>query len=205
MTVARCLYISCVHDSTMLLDLFDALTTSQHVLSACVRSFTEIDNDNDKNVISMQYATPWPWHVLIPWSPDHVISPPSHLVILVFHIPINIPMQVPCQSLGPIAWNPHVYPSLPCGFRPIIPSIISLLFYTSSLPWFYSLKLWRKAQKYLENIPVSNWSKSTKNLTQYPFEIFLWIQWSKLNTNPLDQIFFLQFKSLPWILKISLV
>jgi hypothetical protein len=60
MTVARCLYISYVHDTTMLLDLVDALTTSQHVLSVCVRSFTEIDNDNDKNVISMQYATPWP-------------------------------------------------------------------------------------------------------------------------------------------------
>jgi hypothetical protein len=33
MTVARCSYISYVHDSTLLLDLIDALTTSHHVLS----------------------------------------------------------------------------------------------------------------------------------------------------------------------------
>jgi hypothetical protein len=50
----------------MLLDLFDAPTTSPHVLSVYVRSFTEIDHDDNKNMIDMQYTTPGPWHVLIP-------------------------------------------------------------------------------------------------------------------------------------------
>jgi hypothetical protein len=134
MTISRCLYISCVHNSILLWDLFDAPTTSYNVLSVCARTFVEIDHDGTKNVIDMQYATPQPWHVLIPWSPDHVISPPSHLVILAFRIHIIFPMQVPCQLLEPIAQNPPIYS---CRFSSIIPSIISSLFYTSSLPWFY--------------------------------------------------------------------
>jgi hypothetical protein len=137
MTAARCLYISCVHDSTLLWDPFDVLTTSHHVLSVCARAFTEIDHDGTMNMNDMQYATPQPWHFLIPWSPDHVIFHPSHLVILVLHIHTIIPMKVPCQSLEPIVRNPHIHSSLPCGFSPIIPSIISLSFYKSSLPWFY--------------------------------------------------------------------
>jgi hypothetical protein len=117
MIAARCLYISCIHDSTMLWDLFNALTTSHNVLSVCARTFVEIDHDDTKNVISMYYATPQPWHILISWSPDHVISPPSHLVILAFHIHIIISMQVPWQFLEPIALNPPIYS---CGFSPII-------------------------------------------------------------------------------------
>jgi hypothetical protein len=58
MTAARCLHISCVHDSTLLGDLFDALTTSHHVLRVCAESFTEIDHNGTKNVIGMLYATP---------------------------------------------------------------------------------------------------------------------------------------------------
>jgi hypothetical protein len=108
-TVARCLYISYVHKSTLLWDLFDALTTSHNVLSVCARTFIKIDHDDTKNVIGMQYATPWLWHVLIPWSPDHVISHRSHLVIFMFHIHIIIPMQVPCQSIESFARNPPVY------------------------------------------------------------------------------------------------
>jgi hypothetical protein len=137
MIVAQYLYISCVHDSTLLWNFFDALTTSHHVLSVCARSFTEIDRDATRNVIGVQYATPWPWHVLILWYPDHVIFHPSYLVILVFHIPIIIPMQAPCQSLGPITLNPHICPSLSYRFSLIIPSITSSPFYTSSLPWSY--------------------------------------------------------------------
>jgi hypothetical protein len=50
MTIVRYPYISYVQNSTLLWDLFDALTTSHNVLSVCV-----------------QYATPQPWHVLILW------------------------------------------------------------------------------------------------------------------------------------------
>jgi hypothetical protein len=116
---------------------FDAPTTSHNVLSVCARTFIEIDPDSTKNMINMQYATPRPWHVLILWSSDNVISYPSHLVIIMFHIHIIIPMQVPFQFLESIARNTHIYPSLPCEFSPINPSIISSSFYTSSLPWFY--------------------------------------------------------------------
>jgi hypothetical protein len=105
MTVAWCLYISCVHDSTLLWDLIDVPTTSHCVLSVCARTFIEIDHDGTKNMIGKQYATLRPWHVLIPWSPNHVISPPSHLPILVFHIHIIISMQVPCQFLKPVPWT----------------------------------------------------------------------------------------------------
>jgi hypothetical protein len=133
MIAARCLYISCVHDSTLLWDLIDAPITSHNVLNRCARAFTEIDHDGTKNVISMQYATPRPWHILIMRSPDCVISPPSHLVILVFHIHIIISMQVPSQSLEPITRNSHIYHA---DFCPTIPSIIPSSFSTSSLPWF---------------------------------------------------------------------
>jgi hypothetical protein len=141
MTTVRCLYISYVHDSTPMWDIIDALTTLHHKLSMYATTFTEIDHEGTKNMIGVQYATPWSWHVLILWSLNHVISHPSHLVILAFYIHIIIFMQVPCQSLGPITRNPHIYPSLPCGFTPIISSIISSSFYTSSLPWFYSQNL----------------------------------------------------------------
>jgi hypothetical protein len=126
MTAAWCLYISCVHDSTLLWDLIDAPTTSHDMLSVCARTFIEIDHNGTKNVIELQYATSRPWHVLILWSPDHVISPPSHLVILAFHIHIIISMQVPCQFLEPIGPNPPIHS---CGFSPIIPSIISVILY----------------------------------------------------------------------------
>jgi hypothetical protein len=142
MTIAQCLHISCVHESTLLWDLIDVPTTSHRVLSACARTFIEIDHDSTKNVIGKQYDTPRPWHVLIPWSLDHLISPPSHHAILAFRIHIIISMQVPCQFQEPIAPNPPIYS---WGFSPIIPPIISLSFYTSSLPWFYSTKPWRKA------------------------------------------------------------
>jgi hypothetical protein len=58
MIVARCLYISCVHDSTLLCDLFEALTTLHLVLSVCAVSFTEIDHAATRNVIGVQYTTP---------------------------------------------------------------------------------------------------------------------------------------------------
>jgi hypothetical protein len=137
MTAARCSYISCVHDSTPLWDLIDTPTTLHKLLSVGARSFTEIDHDATRNVIGVRYATPWPWHVLIPWSSDHVISHPSHLVILVFHIHIIIPMQIPLLIPRDNCRNPHIYSSLLCGFSPIIPSIISSSFYTSSLSLFY--------------------------------------------------------------------
>jgi hypothetical protein len=66
MTTSRCLYISYVHDSTLLRDLFDVLTTSHNVLSVCAISFTEMDHDATRDVIGVQYDTPRPWHVLIP-------------------------------------------------------------------------------------------------------------------------------------------
>jgi hypothetical protein len=72
------------------------------VLSVCARTFIEINHDAIRNMIGVQYATPRPWHVLIPWSLDHVISPPSHLVILALQIHAIIHMQVPCQFLEPI-------------------------------------------------------------------------------------------------------
>jgi hypothetical protein len=62
---ARCLYIFYVHESTLARDLFDAPTTSHHVLIVCARSFTELDCDATRNVISVQYVTPRPWYVLI--------------------------------------------------------------------------------------------------------------------------------------------
>jgi hypothetical protein len=65
-TTARCLYISYVHNSTLLGYLFDAPTTSHHVLSVCAISFTEIDQDAIRNVIGVRYATPRNWHILIP-------------------------------------------------------------------------------------------------------------------------------------------
>jgi hypothetical protein len=138
-----------------------------------------------KNVIGVQYATPLPWHVPIVWSLNHVISPPSHLVILVLHIHIIIPMQFPYQFLEPIARNPHIYPSLPCGFSSILPSIISSSFYTSSLPRFI-IKTLKESPEIFGNYFLSNSPKSTQNSIQFLFEIFLWVQWSKLNSNPLD-------------------
>jgi hypothetical protein len=119
-TTTRCLYISCVCDSTMLRDLIDPPTTSPHVLSMCARLFTEIECDAAGNVIGVQYATPRPQHDLIPWSLDHVIPHPSHLIIIVLHIYIIIFVQVLCQSLEPIAQNSHIYPSLPYRFCSII-------------------------------------------------------------------------------------
>jgi hypothetical protein len=73
------------------------------VLSVCARTFVEINHDAIRNMSGVRYVTPRPCHVLIPWSPDHVISPPSHLVILALHIHVIIPMHVPCQFLEPIA------------------------------------------------------------------------------------------------------
>jgi hypothetical protein len=131
---ARCLYISCAHESTLLWDLFDAPTTSHDMLSVCARTFIEIDHDGTRNMIGVQYATPQPWHVLIPWSLDQLISHPSHLVILAFHIHIIIPMQVPCQFLETIAQNPLTYS---CWFSSIVSPITSSSFSSSSLPWFY--------------------------------------------------------------------
>jgi hypothetical protein len=101
MTGAWCLYISCVYDSTLSWELFDALTTSHNMPSVRARSFTEIDHDATRNVIGVQYTTPQPWHVLISWSPDQLISHPSQLVILALHIHIIIFMQVLCQFLEP--------------------------------------------------------------------------------------------------------
>jgi hypothetical protein len=109
MIAAQCLYISCVHDSTLLWDPFDALTTSHHVLSVCAISFTKIDHDATRDVIRVRYATPRPWHILIPWSPDHEISHPSHLAILMFHIDTILSMQVPCQFLEPITMPPEMW------------------------------------------------------------------------------------------------
>jgi hypothetical protein len=65
MTATQCLYIPYVHDSTMLRDLIDAPTTSQHVFSVCARTFVEIDHDATKSVIDMQSTTPRSWHILI--------------------------------------------------------------------------------------------------------------------------------------------
>jgi hypothetical protein len=47
-------------------------------------------------------------------------------------------------------------------------------------------------------------------LIQFPFEIFLWVQWSELNSNSLDQIFFrisnpcLRFQICPWFKVVDL-
>jgi hypothetical protein len=124
------------------------------------QTFIEIDHDDTKNVIGMQYSTPRPWHVLIPWSTDHVISPSSLLVIHVFHIPIIIPMQALLPIDRANCRNLHIYSSLPCEFGPIIPPIMSssYIYIIFSLDLFS--KLWWKAQKDLENIPMSNWLKS---------------------------------------------
>jgi hypothetical protein len=159
MTVARCLYISYLHDSTLLWDLFDAPTTSHQVLSVCARSFTEINCDATMDMIGVRYATPWPCHVLISWSLDNVISPPRHLVNHAFHIHIIISMQAPCQSLVP---SHHFINNL------FIILYIILALVLSSKPW-------RKAQQYLGEYSFSNWSKSTQNSIQFPFEIFLWV------------------------------
>jgi hypothetical protein len=208
MTVARCLYISCVHDSTLLWNPIDAPTTSHHVISVCVRSFTEIDHDATRDVIGVRYATPQPWHVLIPWSLNHVISHPSHLIILALHIHIIISMQVPCQSLKPICSE---LSSLPRRFSPIIPSIISSSIYTSSLPWFIFKTLKRSPELFWEIFPCpidSNPLKIWYNFqSKSPFEFnkVNWIQihWTKSSFE--IQILVLEFKnvlglkSLIWI------
>jgi hypothetical protein len=134
-----------------------------------------------RNVIVVQYATPWPWLVPIAWSLNHVISPPIHLIILMLHIPIIISMQVHCHFLKPIAPNPPIYS---CGFNPIIASIISSSFYTWSLPWFYLQKTLE--EKLFVKYFMSNWPKSAQILIQFLFKISLSVQWSKLNSNPLD-------------------
>jgi hypothetical protein len=150
MIVAHCMYISCVHDSTLLWHLFDALTTSHHVLSVCAREFIEIDHDGTKNVIGMQYSSPRPWHVLIPWFLDYVISHPSHLIILVLHIHMIIPMHVSYQSIEPFTQNAPIYSY---WFSPVIPTIITLSFYTSSLFWFYLQNHEGKPKNIWEIIP----------------------------------------------------
>jgi hypothetical protein len=157
MTTIQYLYISCVQNSTLLWDLFDALTTSHNVLSVCV-----------------QYATPQPWHVLILWSLDLVIFHLLHPNNLVLHIHIIVSMQVPYQFLKPFDSNPLIYS---CRFSPIIPSIISLSFYTSSLPWFI-FKTLKERVKIFGKYFLSYWLKFDA--------IFLWVQWSKLNSNSLD-------------------
>jgi hypothetical protein len=58
MTAAQCMYMSYVHDSTLLWGLFDALTTSHNVLSVCTRAFAKIDDDATRNVFDMLYGTP---------------------------------------------------------------------------------------------------------------------------------------------------
>jgi hypothetical protein len=136
MTIVRYPYISYVQNSTLLWDLFDALTTSHNVLSVCV-----------------QYATPQPWHVLILWSLDLVIFHLSHHVILVLHIHIIISMQVPYQFLKPFDSNPLIYS---CKFSPIIPSVISLSFYMSYLPWFI-FKTLKERPEIFGKYFLSNW------------------------------------------------
>jgi hypothetical protein len=176
-------------------------TTSHHALRVCARAFTEIGHDANTNMIGMQYATPWPWHVLIPWSLDHVISHPSHLVILAFHVNIIIPMQVPCQSVESFARNPPIYSY---WFSPIIPSIISSPSYASSLPWFYFQNLKGKPKNIWENIPcpidpspLKIWS-NFHSKSSFEFNEVNWIQihWNKS---------YFEFKSLPWISHMSLV
>jgi hypothetical protein len=51
-TTTRCLYISYVHDSTLLWDHIEAPTTSHHVLRVCARSFIEIDHDVARSMIA---------------------------------------------------------------------------------------------------------------------------------------------------------
>jgi hypothetical protein len=140
------------------------------LLSVCA----EIDHVATRNMIDMQYATPWPWHVLISWSPNHVIYHPGHLVIPVFYIHIIIPMQIPCQSLEPIVGNTHIYPLLPCGFSPTIPSIASSSFYSSSLPLFYfwNHRKTRMSKKY----SYAKWNQIYSRSTQIPIKTIIWIQ-----------------------------
>jgi hypothetical protein len=153
------------------------------------------------------YATPQPWHVLIPWCPDHVIFPPSHLVILAFHIHINISMQVPCQSVESFARNPPIYSY---WFSPIIPSIISSSF-IHHLCLVLSSKPWRKVQKYLGKYSLSidpNPPKFRSNFhskSSFEFNEVNWIQirWTKYSFEiqilALDFKNILGLKSLIWI------
>jgi hypothetical protein len=156
MTVVWYLYISCVHDSTLLWNLFDALITSHNVLSVCAR--TVISRSCD-------------FH-------------PSHLVILMFHIPIIISIQAPCQSIDPFTRNPPIYSY---WFSPIIPSIISSSFYTSSLPWFYFQNLEGKLRNIWENISCPIDPSPTKvrsnfhSNSSFEFNEVNWLQicWTK--------------------------
>jgi hypothetical protein len=102
MTAAQCLYISYVHDSTLLWDIIDAPTTSHDELEHSP-ILTTMPLGKMIGIIS---ATPWPWHVLKVWYPNHLILHLSHLLILLFRTHIIISMQVPCQFLEPIAQNP---------------------------------------------------------------------------------------------------
>ncbi len=54
----------------------------------------------------------------------------------------------------------------------------------------FIFKTIKERPEILGKYSFSNWPKSTQNSIQFPFKIFLWIQWSKLNSNPLDQISF---------------
>jgi hypothetical protein len=141
---------------------FDAPTTLHHVLSVCARSFTEINHNATRNMIGVQYATPQPWQVLIAWSLNHV-----------FHIPIIIPKQAPCQSIEPFARNPPIYSY---WFSLIIPSIISSSFYTSSYPGFIFKTLKESPNIFGKNIPCPSDPSPLKIWSDFSFEIFLWIQ-----------------------------
>jgi hypothetical protein len=182
-----CVCISYVHDYTLLWDLIDAPTTSHHMLSVYAISFTKIDHDAPRNMIGVQYDTPRPWYVLILWSSDHVISHPSHLVIIVFHIHIIIPMQVSCQFIEPFAWNPPIYSH---WFSPIIPSIIPSSFYTASLLW-----IWENIPCLIDPSPLKIRS-NFHSKSSFEFNEVNWIQihWTKYSFK--IQILALEFKNI---------
>jgi hypothetical protein len=142
------------------------------VLIISAGAFIVFGHNATRNVIGVRTAALRPCSDLTLRCPTQVISNILHLVNLVFHVHIIIPIRVPCQFLEPIARNLPIYPSLPCRLIPVVPSLASLSFSLSSLPWFYFQNLKGKPEIIWR---YSHWLKFTQSLTQFSFKIFLWI------------------------------
>jgi hypothetical protein len=125
------------------------------VLIISVRAFIDFGHDATRNVIGVRTTSLRPCSVLTLRCPTQLISNLLHLMNLLFHVHIIIPIWVPGLFLDPIAWNLPIYSSLPCGLIPVVPSLASSSFCLSPLPWFYFQNLKGKLGIIREILPLT--------------------------------------------------
>jgi hypothetical protein len=151
------------------------------------RDWSRRHQERNRHAICHSTTLALSWFLLPPTY--HPCVPHTHNYLHVSLLPIP----------RAIARNPPIYSS---GFSPIIPSIISLLFYRSSLPWFYLQNLEGKPRNIWENIPcpidpgpLKIWSNFHSKFS-FEFNEVNWnqIHWTKYSLE--IQILAMDFKNI---------